>query len=91
MKSRDEMRAHIIGKATEDETFRSKLLSDPKSSIEEELGITIPDGVTVQVHENTTQNVHLVLPPAMKLSDTDLKANVVGGSCTHGSNSDICY
>ena len=79
MKTPDEMRAHIIGRATEDESFRGKLLADPKTSIEDELGITIPAGVTVEVHENTAQTVHLVLPPATKLSDTDLKATVGGG------------
>ena len=87
MKTADEMRAHILGKATEDETFRSKLLSDPRTSIEDELGVTIPEGVTVQVHENTAQTVHLVLPPATKLSDTELRAASGGasaGACCGG-------
>ena len=91
MKNPDEIRAHIIGKATEDETFRSKLLSDPKSSIEEELGITIPDGVTVQVHENTTQHVHLVLPRTGKLSEKELTA-AGGDSCGPSACScDTCW
>ena len=83
MRTMTEMRNHLIGKAAEDETFRSKLLSDPRTSIEEELGVTIPDSVTVQVHENTAQTVHLVLPPATKLSDADLRATA-GGSYSIG-------
>ena len=79
MRTADEMRTHIISKATEDEAFRGKLLSDPRTSIEDELGVTIPEAVTVQVHENTARTVHLVLPPATKLSDADLKAASGGG------------
>ena len=82
MKTPEEMRAHIIGKATEDETFRGKLLSDPKTSIQDELGITIPEGIAVQVHENNTQTVHLVLPPTTKLSEAELKAAAGGTDCT---------
>lgn len=74
IKKVDEMRAHIIKKASEDEAFRATLVAEPKATIEGELGVTIPDGVTVQVHENTTQHVHLVLPPTGKLSEKELTA-----------------
>lgn len=86
-KSPDEMHAHIIGKATEDETFRSQLLSDPKTSIEGELGITIPASLAVEVHENSAEEVHLVLPPAAKLTDEELRRTATGGAtsgwCTY--------
>lgn len=39
-----------------------ELLTNPKTLLEHELGITIPDGVTIQVHEDTSTTVHLVLP-----------------------------
>lgn len=91
MRSPEEMRAHIIGKATEDETFRGKLLSDPRTSIEDELGITIPEGVAVEVHENTMQKVHLVLPLATKLSDEDLKAASAGDASTASGGGGPCY
>ena len=81
MKTREEMRDHLIAKAGTDEAFREKLLSDPRTSIEAEFGITIPQGMTVQVHENTGQQVHLVLPPATKLSDVDLRAASGGEAC----------
>ena len=37
-----ELREHLIEKATMDEAFRARLLSDPKAAIEEELGLTHP-------------------------------------------------
>ena len=79
MENPKQMRAHIIAKASEDETFRDNLLSDPKTTIEGELGVTIPEGMTVQVHENTAQSVHLVLPSSSRLSDADLRAAAGGG------------
>ena len=72
------MRAHLIAKASEDDTFRSQLLSDPKPTIETELGITIPEQMTVQVHENSAQTVHLVLSPPTHLSDAELQATSGG-------------
>ena len=80
MKSPDEMRQHLIEKADGDDDFRSKLLSDPRASIEEEFGITIPEGLSVHVHENTAQKVHLVLPPSPKLSQADLEATSGGAT-----------
>lgn len=84
MKTPDEMHAHIIEKAAEDETFRSQLMSDPRTSIEGELGITIPASLAVQVHENSADEVHLVLPPPVKLTEAEL------GSAAGGSSSGWC-
>ena len=89
MKTPDELRTHIIEKATEDETFRGKLLSNPKTAIEDELGITIPEGIAVQVHENSTQTVHLVLPLVTKLSEAELKSTA-GGQCCGESCASSC-
>lgn len=83
MKTAAEMKDHLIERASEDEDFRDSLMSDPKSSIENELGITIPSGVTVRVHENTVNKVHLVLPRAPRLGEAELEA-VAGGRCSDG-------
>lgn len=82
MKTPEEMRDHLIAKASTDESFREKLLSDPRPSIEAEFSITIPEGVSVQVHENSAQTVHLLLPPSGKLSEKEL--NVATGGATSG-------
>ena len=87
MKTPEEMRDHLIAKASTDEAFRKKLLSDPHTSIEAEFSITIPEGVSVQVHENSAQTVHLLLPPAVKLSEKELSVAAGGstsGWCTYG-------
>lgn len=73
----------IVTKALKDPGFRQRLVKDPKSVIEQELGIHFPDGVSVQVHENSAAVVHVVLPGAevavqQGLSEQDLAA-VAGG------------
>ena len=58
-----EIREHLMSKACSDEAFRELLLSDPKAAIEAELGITLPEGFTIMVHEEMQDISHLVLPP----------------------------
>ena len=62
----------IIEKAVEDMDFRARLVTDPKSVISEELGRPVPDGVNIQVHENSATTMHLVLPPSGSLTDEEL-------------------
>ena len=78
METPNEMRAKIVGKATGDADFRTRLLGDPKGAIEQELGVTIPASMSIEVHEERGTTAHLVLPPASKLSEDDLQA-VAGG------------
>jgi len=59
----------IIGQALKDDVFRQRLLSDPKMVLECELGISFPQGVDVQVHEETSTTFHLVLPPKVPSSE----------------------
>ena len=78
MKTADEMRQHLAQKAAGDEEFRKLLLSDPKPTIERELGIKIPDHAEIQVHEDDAHTAHLILPPSPRLSETQL-AQAAGG------------
>ena len=78
METPKEMRMKIVGKAAGDADFRARLLGDPKGAIEQELGVTIPASMSVEVHEERGTTAHLVLPPASKLSEDDLQA-VAGG------------
>ena len=78
MQSPNEMRAKIVGKATEDEEFRARLLSDPRGALGQELGIAIPASMSIEVHEEGDTTAHLVLPPDSRLSEGDLQA-VAGG------------
>ena len=79
MKTASEMRAHIAGKAVDDSEFRAFLIENPKGAIERELGITIPDGYTVEVHEETGTTAHLVLPLESRLGPQELAAISGGG------------
>ena len=78
METPNEMRAKIVGKAAGDAEFRARLLGDPKGAIGQELGVTIPASLSIEVHEEDGTTAHLVLPPASKLSEGDL-AQVAGG------------
>ena len=80
MKTVQEMREEIIKKASESQAFRTELLTDPKATIERELGITIPEGFKIGVHTDNVMSINLVLPPA-ELSESDLN-NIVAGMQT---------
>src|SRR5688500_5573017 len=58
----------IVTKATKDEAFRKRLLSDPKSTIEKEFKVEFPKGVVVKVHEDTPTVINVVLPAPLEIS-----------------------
>ena len=78
METPNDMRMKIVGKATEDPDFRDPLLSDPKGTIGQELNVTIPASMSIEVHEEREGLAHLILPPPSKLNEGDLQA-VAGG------------
>ena len=78
METPNDMRMKIVGKAAEDPDFRDRLLSDPKGTIGQELNVTIPASMSIEVHEEREGIAHLILPPPSKLNEGDLQA-VAGG------------
>lgn len=60
--SKKELEKRLIEKAMKDELFRDQLKTDPRGTIERELGITIPPSINLTVMEETPQTVYLVLP-----------------------------
>lgn len=48
-------------RALDDDEYRRQLLADPKGVLQE-AGLDIADGLNVEIHENTADTVHLVLP-----------------------------
>ena len=76
----NQMRERLIARATDDEAFRARLLSDPKAAVDEELGLRIPPGFTVEVHEEAADTSHLVLPPLSKLDEAELGQAAGGAS-----------
>lgn len=52
----------IYARSVRDDEFRQALLADPVATLEREYGVGVPSGVTVEVHEETDEVIHLVLP-----------------------------
>ena len=78
METAEEMQTRIVDKAAEDADFRARLLGDPKGALEEELGVAIPASMSIEVHEESGETAHLVLPPDSRLSEGDLQAAAGG-------------
>jgi hypothetical protein len=82
--SRAQMERRLIERGLEDESFRQRLLEEPRAALEEELGARLPAEVQIQVVEETQDTIYLVLPSASpigeggELSDQQLEA-VAGG------------
>jgi hypothetical protein len=69
----------LIAKCWADEAFKQRLLDDPAGTLKAE-GISVPEGVTIRVMENTGQEMILVIPsmPTV-LSDEVLRGTAGGG------------
>lgn len=74
MKTAGQVRIHILERAAEDEEFRARLLEDPPGTIEEELGIGIPDGLKIKVLQDITDTTSIVLAPKARLEAAALAA-----------------
>ena len=85
MKSGAEMRDHIVGKAAEDAEFRTRLVADPKATLNEEFGVSLPDSFAISVHEDSSTHVNLVLPPTDQLAPAVLE-EISGGEPHDGSD-----
>ena len=84
METSEEMRARIVDKAAEDADFRARLLDDPKGTLEQELGVAIPAALSIEVHEESGETAHLVLPPDSRLGEDDLQAAAGGFVMSEG-------
>ncbi|MCU0444422.1 MAG: NHLP leader peptide family RiPP precursor [Microscillaceae bacterium] len=51
-------------KLAKDLTFRNAFMANPKTVLEKELGIQLPTGTNLHLHENTTHEMHIILIPA---------------------------
>ena len=87
---RAEMERRLIEKSLEDESFRQRLIEDPKGAVEQELGTRLPEEVRVVSVEESAETIYLVLPSTPMagreggaLSDQELES-VAGGADTSG-------
>ncbi len=75
----------IVVRAMKDQAFRKRLIANPKATIEREFGVSLPQDVTVQVHEASDKAWHILLPDpsARELSDAELEALSGGAETVH--------
>ena len=79
--------AALFAACWKDEALKVRFQSDPKAVLAE-YGIDVPDGIDVNVVENTDNTVHITMPQAPagdgELSDEEL-SNVAGGTKDGGN------
>ena len=81
----DDLSARVAARAVADPAFRAYVITDPRAAISSVLGVVIPEGVDITVHESTPTHVHLSLPPYLPSPDGDLGA-ISGGANTWTNN-----
>jgi Nitrile hydratase, alpha chain len=89
---RAEMERRLVQRSIEEESFRQRLIEDPKGAVEDELGTRLPEEVRVVTVEETADTIYLVLPSTpiagtegVELSDRELES-VAGGLATESGN-----
>ena len=70
----------LVSRAAEDDDFRERLVAKPKETIEQEFGVTLPEGHEIRVHEETDATTHLVIPPRGKFSKEEQEAARTGAA-----------
>lgn len=77
----ENLKQTIIEKARKDDVFRQSLLDNPKNAIETETQQSLNSNVTINVVEDSAQELTFVLPPKTngELTDEDLDAVSGGG------------
>ena len=94
---RVEMERRLIEKSVEDESFRQRLIEDPKGAVEQELGTRLPEEVRVVTVEESADTIYLVLPPTAQadqltgeISDQELEAVAGGYGWAAGTSGFTC-
>src|SRR5579872_6101385 len=83
--------AQIVARTWVDEEFKKKLLKNPEKVLKE-MGIAVPSGVKLELHQQSEKKLHLILPqmPEMELSEKELKKFYAGKGCLKGDCGGNC-
>lgn len=95
MGDRAGMERRLIERSLQDDAFRQRLLADSKATMEQELGVKLPEEMRVRAVEETADTIYLVLPSASPTSEggeiTDQELETVAGGAPGGTASgDTC-
>lgn len=58
-----ELDRRVISRAVSDPVFRRAMIEDPRAAIEQTFSVHLPAGLSIEVHVNSPETVHVVLPP----------------------------
>ena len=74
--------AELFAACWKDDALKARFMADPKAVLAEH-GIDVPDGINVNVVENSDNTVHITMPKApaghLQLSDEELAGAARGG------------
>ena len=73
----------LVEKATNDPAFRAALVADPKGTLASNFGVSLPEGLAIDILEETPTQRYIVLP-STELSEHEL-ADVAGAGGAGGS------
>lgn len=79
LKNRSEVFNRLILKAWSDESFKQKLLTNPRAVYAQEFGYEVPDNLAFEVIEETLGAIKIVLPvnPFLKIAEAELSEDVL--------------
>ncbi|MDP6951873.1 MAG: NHLP leader peptide family RiPP precursor [Alphaproteobacteria bacterium] len=80
----DDPASAVLKRAAADADFKARLLAEPAAAARE-AGVSVPEGMTIKVYENSATALHIALPQlnvSGELSDADLEM-VAGGKGGH--------
>ncbi len=69
----------VAAEALADDGYRQRLIANPNKELTD-AGLTVPEGTTVSIHQNTETEVHLVLPstvggqPPLDVDDKNVRS-----------------
>jgi len=73
--TRKEIETRLFRQCFKDDSFRNELLENPKTEIERMFDIVLPDGISIQVLEETEREIYLVIPqnPYKEMSEIEIR------------------